>query len=158
MRNVVLARIDERLIHGQVCTSWLKMTEANVIAIVDDAVAKDMFQLRILKAAAPKGAKLKVFNTKDGAEWLKEDSDNKEKVFVITKVPNVYLDLVNEGVDIKAVQLGNMGMKEGRKKFNKNVSASEEEVAAFKELVDKGVDVYQQMTHTDSKVPVTKVI
>ena len=54
MRNVVLTRVDERLIHGQVMTSWLKLCNANVILIIDAGSASNAFLKRILFAAAPK--------------------------------------------------------------------------------------------------------
>lgn len=53
MRNVVLTRVDERLIHGQVMTSWLKLCNANVILIIDAGSASNAFLKRILFAAAP---------------------------------------------------------------------------------------------------------
>ena len=48
MKNVVLTRIDDRLIHGQVVTGWVKKTECSRILVVDDQVAKDPFTGRKL--------------------------------------------------------------------------------------------------------------
>lgn len=62
MRNVVLTRVDERLIHGQVMTSWLKLCNANVILIIDAGSASNAFLKRILFAAAPKDVELQVMN------------------------------------------------------------------------------------------------
>ena len=55
MRNVVLARVDDRLIHGEVVTAWTPTMRANRIIIVDDDVAKDEFNVRVVKALAPNG-------------------------------------------------------------------------------------------------------
>ena len=46
MGEIVLARIDDRLIHGQVMTAWLQFTGGNHIVIVDDATAGDEFTQR----------------------------------------------------------------------------------------------------------------
>ena len=62
MRNVVLTRVDERLIHGQVMTSWLKLCNANVILIIDAGSASNAFLKRILFAAAPLMMELQVMN------------------------------------------------------------------------------------------------
>lgn len=43
MRQIVLARIDDRLIHGQIVTSWCKSTNASTILIVDDRLSEDNF-------------------------------------------------------------------------------------------------------------------
>ena len=80
MRNVVLTRIDERLIHGQVMTSWLKLCNANVILIIDSASATNAFLKRILFAAAPKDVELLVMNEVDATAYLKEEPALGEKV------------------------------------------------------------------------------
>ena len=79
MRNVVLTRVDERLIHGQVMTSWLKLCNANVILIIDAGSASNAFLKRILFAAAPKDVELQVMNEADAAAYLKEDSPAGER-------------------------------------------------------------------------------
>ena len=58
MKNIVLIRIDDRLIHGQVVTQWIKDTNGNRILIVDDKLVNDRMMMRILKAAAPPGVKM----------------------------------------------------------------------------------------------------
>ena len=151
MKNVVLARIDERLIHGQVMTGWIKMCSANVILVIDDASAANAFLKRILFAAAPKDCELLVHTTKEAIEYLKGDSDQ-EKVLVLAKTPGPFLEAIKVGVTFKEFNLGNMDGGPGRKRFNKNVNASDEEVAEFKAIVDAGVPIYMQMVPSDSKV------
>ena len=125
MRNIVLTRVDERLIHGQVMTSWLKLCNANVIVIIDAASATNAFLKRILFAA---------------------------------KVPQPLLQMVKSGVAIPEIILGNMGGAPGRKRFNKSISASPEEIQTFKDLIDQGVNVYCQMVPSDSKEDVKKLL
>ena len=118
MRNVVLTRVDERLIHGQVMTSWLKLCNANVILIIDAGSASNAFLKRILFAAAPKDVELQVMNEADAAAYLKEDSPAGEKVLVLSKTPQPLLAMVRSGIEIKEIILGNMGGAPGRKHFN----------------------------------------
>ena len=54
MRNIVLARIDERLIHGQIATSWLKIkANPNYILIVDNKLVNDAMQKRLFQNCHP---------------------------------------------------------------------------------------------------------
>ena len=154
MRNVVLTRVDERLIHGQVMTSWLKLCNANVILIID----ANAFLKRILFAAAPKDVELQVMNEADAAAYLKEDSPDGEKVLVLSKTPQPLLAMVRSGIEIKEIILGNMGGAPGRKHFNKSISASADEIQAFRDLVDAGVYVYCQMVPSDAKEDVKKLL
>ena len=72
MENVLLARVDDRLIHGQVMTAWMKRLPAKEIMVIDNKVAKDEFMISVLEMAAPAGVKVKVFSEKDAAKILKE--------------------------------------------------------------------------------------
>ena len=157
MKNIVLARIDERLIHGQVMTGWIKMCDANAILVIDDASANNAFLKRILFAAAPKETELFVKTTQDGIAYLKEDSEN-EKVLVLAKTPGPFLQAIKEGVTFKEINLGNMGGAPNRKRFNKNVNASDEEIAEFKAIIDAGVPIYLQMVPSDSKVDISTLL
>mgnify|MGYP005771069993 CR=1 FL=1 len=158
MRNIVLARVDERLIHGQVMTSWLKLSSANVILVIDAASATNSFLKRILFAAAPKDVELLVMTEAEAAVYLKEDSPPDEKVLVLAKVPKPFLEMVDSGVTISELILGNMGGAAGRKRFNRSISASADEVQCFKDLVDRGVHVYCQMVPSDPKEDVKKIL
>lgn len=59
MENVLLARVDDRLIHGQVMTAWMKLLPAKEIIVIDNKVAKDEFMITVLEMAAPTGVKVK---------------------------------------------------------------------------------------------------
>ncbi|SKC69879.1 PTS system mannose/fructose/N-acetylgalactosamine-transporter subunit IIB [Maledivibacter halophilus] len=142
MLDIVFVRIDDRLIHGQVVTGWMRQTLANRIVIVDDLVAKDPFMLKILKMAAPPKVAVNAYTLEDGIKLLKgEPKSPNEKVLVLAKTPDVILALVEAGVDIKYLNVGGMGSKPGRKKLFRNIQASPEEIEVFKKLSELGVKV-----------------
>ncbi len=158
MRNIALTRIDDRLIHGQVVTAWVKQTNANQIVIVDDPLTKDMFMQRILRSAAPAGITVQVMSRENGAAWLKEDSPAGEGVIILVKGPEALEYLLDAGVKLPVIVLGGMGNKPGRKKFNKNVSASDEEVECLKRLEQKGSTVQFQLVPDEHPVPLSKML
>ena len=53
MPNIVLTRIDERLIHGQVATQWSGVVGANLLLVANDKVATDTFRQGLMDMAAP---------------------------------------------------------------------------------------------------------
>ena len=157
MKNIVLTRIDERLIHGQVITSWTKIADVNTIVIIDDMSANTPFMKRILFAAAPKDIDLKVYSLNEAVEYLKGTQEN-ERVMVMAKVPHPILELIQAGIELKEVNLGNMGGRDGRKRFNLNVNASEVEIEDFKAIINSGTPIYAQMVPSDSKVDLQKLL
>lgn len=79
MKNIVLARVDDRLIHGEVVSVWTPSLNVNRIIVVDDEVAADKFNKRVIKALAPNGVKVNVYATEKGAEVLKKIRKNQER-------------------------------------------------------------------------------
>jgi len=145
MRNIVLARIDDRLIHGQVVTHWCKRTDANFILVIDDSLLQDLFTQRILKAAAPPSVKVDILGVQDAVLFLKQDGTKDEKLIILTKIPQTMEALVNNGIPLKEIILGGMVAKAGRKRINKNIHASEEEIDSIKKIIAKGTEMWYQL-------------
>lgn len=153
---IVIARIDERLVHGQIITSWVKHLLISRIVIVDDKIAKDEFMSQVLVLAAPNGITVEILSVHDAGNLLKQTP--KENVMILFKNIEFALALVKNGVEIKDVNIGNMSSAPKRKTISRNVYMSAEEVAVAKELVELGVNVYLQMLHTDAKLDISKSI
>lgn len=158
MRNIVLARIDDRLIHGQIVTSWCKATSANRIVIVDDPLSKDSFTQRLLKAAAPSDIIVDILGFDQAVQFLQEDDHGEGKVILLTKTPKVMEDLINQNIFIKTIILGGMGAKTGRSKLNKNISASTEEVDCMKRIINGGTEIFYQLVPAERPINVKKFI
>ncbi|HQE69928.1 MAG TPA: PTS sugar transporter subunit IIB [Atopobiaceae bacterium] len=156
--EISLVRIDDRLIHGQVVTAWLKYYPSDVIIIVDEGVAKDSLMQRVLRAAAPKGSTVVAKSVGDTIAYINGGEHDREKVMLIAKGPEPIEELVCGGVAIKAVVLGGMGIRAGRTKLNRNVSASEEEVNCMKRLVEKGIEVGYHLVPQESYIPLDKLL
>ena len=145
MRNVVLARVDDRLIHGEVVTAWTPAMRANRIIIVDDEVAKDEFNVRVVKALAPAGTKCFVYTVEKAAERLMVPGAAGERIIVLTKSPTTFYRLIKAGVPFKEVNLGGAGIRGARKPFINNVSLDPEEVKSCEEMLKAGCRVYYQL-------------
>nr|WP_319489017.1 PTS sugar transporter subunit IIB [uncultured Caproiciproducens sp.] len=158
MKNIVLTRIDDRLIHGQVVTAWVKQFKVNRIMIVDDPLIKDAFMMKILKAAAPPQISVEVQSVVCAAEILNGGPENGENILILVKTPQALENLIASGVEIKRIILGGMGAKAGRKKFTKNVSASEDEIACMKRIVEKGIEMQYQLVPDERPVNISKFI
>lgn len=155
--GIVLARIDDRLIHGQVMTSWLNYTGANRIVIVDEETANDPFLKMIVTSVAPANIKTEVFGLEEGAEALTSLGAT-DQAIVLVKTPHVYVELLKRGVRLERVNIGGMGAKEGRTKLYKNISASDEERGWFKELMSQGIHVSIQIIAEDKSIDVSKLV
>ncbi|MBX8938651.1 PTS sugar transporter subunit IIB [Enterococcus gilvus] len=141
MSEIVLTRIDDRLIHGQVMTAWVKKTRANQILIIDEEVAKDDFMSEILKMSAPSGIDILVKGLMDAVTFLKEQESENKRLIILVKAPVTIEELVENGITIDKLVVGGMGAKANRRVLYKNISASDEERTTFKKLIDQGIPV-----------------
>lgn len=138
MARIVLARIDDRLIHGQVMTAWMQFVGGNHIVIVDDETAADPFLKSVLEMAVPREIKLDVFGCDAAAEEIARMGEA-ERVVILAKGSACFLRLIETGLPLKKVVIGGMGACADRTKFYKNISASEAERGAFREIMARGV-------------------
>ena len=157
MKKIVWVRIDDRLIHGQVMTAWVKYADANEVVIIDEQLKNDVFTKTIMQSLIPKTLKLTVLGQEEAVTYLKED-DPKARIIILTKGPEPLLHLIKEGVAYDSINLGGMGMRTGRKTLFKHISTSEEENAIFKELLANNVEVSVRIVPTDKAVTIEKYL
>jgi len=136
-----LVRIDDRLIHGQVIAVWCKQRRFTRIVILDDGVAADSFMHEVLSLAAPPNLRVDVFSIEEGINILSEDTPDRGTTMVLLKSPLAAKRLYDGGVKYSALNVGGIGNAPGRKNVFKNISASGEEIAILKYLMDKGVEI-----------------
>ena len=154
MGKVVIARVDARLIHGQVMTSLSKSTGANAIFVADNPTAHDEFTKNIILGAGSRtGMKVRVLK-EDGAVryWNDRQYDN-YNVILLTKTIEVMADIIKAGVPIKELNLGGIPQKPELTPIIKEVSINKEQLEILKDLRDNyGVEVYFQAIPSSKKV------
>lgn len=158
MKNVTVARIDDRLIHGQVVTSWIKAYPITDILIIAEDLAKNMLMQRIYKSVAPEGIDVKILDNPGSIDFLKEGQKKSENIMILAKTPDVFDYLVENGLKLPKIILGGMGSKPGRETLIRNVSANEAERETFRRLIDRGIRIVYQMVPGDKEVDIKKLL
>ncbi len=140
MPNILLTRIDSRLIHGQVATQWTSVVGANLILVANDQVAGDSFRQNLMNMSAPSYAQTRYFTIEKTINVIHKASDS-QKIFIIVDNPQDVVKMVEGGVPIKKVNIGNMHMAEGKRQVATVVAVDDDDVAAFKRLQELGVEL-----------------
>ena len=110
---IVHARVDERLIHGQVAMVWTNTVGATRIVVVNDHAVKDELVIAGLKMAKPAGVKLSILSVKKAVEKFQNDAYNEDNVFLITKTVPDMAALVRGNAKIPLINVGNVAKREG---------------------------------------------
>lgn len=151
-------RIDDRLIHGQVCGFWIPQYSLERIAIVDDEIVNDEGKKTALKFGCPEKCKLSIFDTAKAADKFNRKIDEGIRVMILCNSPVPILKMAEKGYKVPFVTVGNMSTKPGAKQLKKTVFISEEEKDAFLKLIDMGVEVYSQMVPSESREDISEEI
>lgn len=156
MPNIVLTRIDNRLVHGQVATQWTNSIGANLLLVANDKVSTDKMRQGLMDMAAPTGVATRYFSLDKTIEVIHKAAD-RQKIFIICETPQDVLKLVEGGVPINKVNIGNMHMAEGKKQVAAVIAVDDDDVAAFKKLRDLGVELEIRRVPTESTEDVEKL-
>jgi mannose/fructose/N-acetylgalactosamine-specific phosphotransferase system component IIB len=145
MSEVVMNRIDDRLIHGQVVTGWTRLRNANSILIVDDTVARTPMMMDMFKFAAPPGVKLAAMTVAEAGERLKTLDEGNDRLIVLAKVPSTFLRLMELGYKPVDINYGAMAHKANSQRVAPNCELTPEEVQQTEQLYQSGIRVWIQL-------------
>ncbi|NLB72300.1 MAG: PTS sugar transporter subunit IIB [Chloroflexi bacterium] len=158
MKNILVARIDDRLIHGQVVTSWIRSYPITNILIVAEDLANNQLMQRIYKSVAPEGIEVTVLNNQDAIQLLAEKEGKSENLMLLAKTPEVFEFLVDHDVPLSKIVLGGMGSKPGRETLIRNISANVAERESFRRLIQRGIKIVYQMVPVDKEIEIEKLL
>ncbi|MBD3221344.1 hypothetical protein GF314_08870 [bacterium] len=144
--NLVLARIDDRLIHGQVTVGWGRQLRPDHILLASDEVAADAWQTRVYAMSVPPEMKVSVLPIEAAARALREPDGALEDQRVLLLVGAVLdmVALVELGAPIEAINLGGMHYARGKRELLPEVYVDREDVMALRALRDRGHQLLAQ--------------
>ena len=153
--NISLLRIDSRLIHGQVATSWAKAVKCEAIFAINDDVANDALRRDLLLQIAPEHLKAYVIPVEKAIKVYHNPKYAGKNILWLVTNPTDIVRLIEGGVKIDKVNVGGMTFREGDKMLSQAVAVNPTDVAAFKQLLDKGVELSLQQVASSPKSMLT---
>lgn len=154
--SVVLARIDNRLLHGIIVTQWAPQSGSNRVMVIDDDTANNAVSKATMKMARPAGNAISIITEEKALTNFKSGKYDPEKLLILAKEPKTFLDLVNSGVKINKLIIGGTTARENGIEISKRAFADDAEIADYEKLLEKGVELISQYVPADKEVVVTK--
>lgn len=145
---IVFSRIDDRLLHGQVVTTWLKKHEIEQVIIVSEEVAQDTMRQMILKTVSPEGIKVVFFSSLKFIDVYNKVPIKRRTMLLFTNPKEVF-ECLEGGVKIEYLNVGNMSKTPDNEKITAGVAVSEIDREYFKKIIDLGYNVEIQMVPND---------
>lgn len=154
--SVNLLRIDDRLIHGQVATSWAKAVKCEAIFAISDEVANDELRKELLLQIAPPHLKAYVIPVDKAIKVYNNPKYASRNILMLVTKPEDAVRLIEGGLRIDTINVGGMTHKEGNKQLSDAVTVNPSNVQAFKKLLDMGVKLSLQKVAANKPVELTR--
>ena len=136
---IILYRIDERLIHGQVVVGWGNSLRADRIVLANDKVAANTWERELYLACVPPEIKATIHSVDEAIDLIFQDGFKKEKTILLVDSPFDILRMVEKGVPLNQVNVGGLHSRPGRKRILPYLYLSPEDISAFKKLLLLGI-------------------
>jgi PTS system mannose-specific IIB component len=148
----VLARIDSRLLHGQVATAWTKTVNPTRIIVVSDDVARDKLRKNLITQASPPGVKAHVVPVDHMIKLAKDDQHfGGQRAMLLFENPKDVLRAVEGGIPLKTINVGSMAHSLGKVQPSKVLAFNQEDIDTFNKLKQAGLDFDVRKVPNDSK-------
>jgi fructose-specific PTS system IIB component len=141
---VVLARIDDRFIHGQVTVGWSEHLHPDRILLADNPIARDSWQSRIYASSVPPHIAVSIESVARSAAVLADESRRHERILLLTGHPGAMAELVRLGAPVSEVNVGGLHFHGGRQELLPFVYVDEHDLTAFERLLEMGVRLTAQ--------------
>ena len=142
--GIVLFRLDERLIHGQVVVAWGEYLKPDRIVIFNNQIASSPWERELYMCCVPPDFQASVYNLEEASQKLSNGVFDSEKVIALVDNPADIFQLHQKGIWIPEVNLGGMHYSQGREQILPYLYLSPEEKDIFRKLMQQGVKFFCQ--------------
>jgi PTS system mannose-specific IIB component len=156
--NVVLVRVDDRFIHGQILESWIPHLKAQGVIVANDGLAGDQIQKTIMSMAIPERIKLKIVYLKDAVHLQGDRELNEKRCLVIVSTIKDAYRLFSSGFTFTRLNIGNNKASGPSKQLSYSVWVDREDLDLMKALMDKGVEVTLQSVPRERLIDMKSII
>jgi mannose/fructose/N-acetylgalactosamine-specific phosphotransferase system component IIB len=155
----IFLRLDERLVHGQVVTTWINFLGVTHVLVANDEASESNLQSQLLKMSIPDHVKSMVLPVDRAISILNDKRCELMKILAICGNPKDTLTLVDHVSAIKDVNLANYGFQakpdvKNKKFLTSNLAVDEEDLGYIKEIQSKVENCYCQVLSNQPKKPI----
>ena len=156
--SIVLARIDSRLVHGQVLEAWVPYVDADCIVVANDEVARTSFQCMVMQAAIPSSIKLIIGTLEETVCILTSADLLKKRVLLLFARSEDALKILQLGASYAKLNLGNMHSSVGKDRYTCTIALDQHDIETLQQVEDQGVTIVSQCVPADREQSWHKLI
>ncbi len=156
--NLVLIRVDNRLIHGQVLESWVPFVQANCIVVANDAIASNPLKQLMMKASVPSRMRVEIYTVDEAVRLLQATDLDAYRVLLLFGTTADALRAYRRGLAYEQLNLGNLHADAGKARFSCTVFLDARDLDDLEMLEQAGVVITARCIPADTERPWRKLI
>ena len=141
---LLLARIDDRLIHGQVTVGWATHLKPDRILLANNEIAADDWQCQVYASSVSPGVEVSILSLAEAASFLRKTDHESEKIILLTGSASEMAGLAGIGVTLKEVNVGGLHFGPGKKEMLPFVYLGLQDFIPLHQLLEKGIRLSAQ--------------
>ena len=158
---LVLIRIDDRLVHGQVVVGWGLLLKPARIILCSDTIATSAWEKEIYmgaEAMAPFPLTISVLTTEETLAFLNDKVNEPEKIILLVETPQDILELIKKGVKIEKINVGGMHYRQGKRRLAPYIFVDDRDIELFKEINRMEIELEGREVPTGKRIDIIKAI
>lgn len=149
--TVVLARIDQRLIHGLIVNQWAQALKIKRFMVIDDEISKNEAIKASMRMSKPSGTGMSIIDTEKAISNFNAGNYDNQRVLVLVKEPSTLIKLIENGIEIPKVDLGIIFNENGRKPISNFIALNKQEEDDLEKIRQKNIPIVIQYVPEDQE-------
>lgn len=152
---IIFARVDDRLIHGQIVQAWLPELNVDEILIPCSKGKETCLNRGLLRLSLPYEYELTILDSHSCARYA---ADSKRRIFLLMGSLQEFTELIEDGLQIKTLNIGGMHFKEGAQKLDENVFLDQDDKRFLKLIRDLGIQIETRAVPNSQSISISEAI
>lgn len=155
---IVLARVDNRFVHGQILEGWIPYAKASCIVVASDIAAKNPIQKMAMETCVSCGLKIWVLGVDESVKRLLAGEFDASRVVLLFGTTGEALRAAELGLKLEELNIGNIHFCPGKFQISPSVSVDAEDLENLKALTNRGIRVFIRCVPSDPSRDIWDVI
>lgn len=152
---IVFARVDDRLIHGQVVQAWLPELNIDEVVIPCPKAQEHRIHKNLLRLSLPFEYELTVLEPADCVGYM---ASSAKRILLLMSSLQDLQPLLEDGLSIKSVNIGGMHFKQGAQKLAEHVFLDQEDKHTLHILNDLGISIETRAVPSSKSISIKEIL
>lgn len=146
-------RVDNRLVHGQIISTWVPHLRLQRMVVLGDSVPDNELQCAMFRMAMPQQTTFDTMTVEAGARWLNEKGYGDARTMVLMESIHDAVRLFEAGHAFPTLNIGNVHHGPGSRAITNAVYLDQKQLEGLRRLARRGVEIEVRSLPMETAVP-----